>query len=80
MNLDAGRLTDVDTVIQVGGLDVLRDEGIAYVEALRAAGNEVEVYAYQGLPHVFPILFDVPQRDEYHRRQDDFKGKVVSGS
>ncbi|KAH8903278.1 hypothetical protein BR93DRAFT_198320 [Coniochaeta sp. PMI_546] len=74
------RLSDVDTVIQVGGLDVLRDEGIAYGEALMAAGTGAEVYAYRGLPHVFPIFFDVPQRDEYFRRQDEFIGRVVRES
>jgi hypothetical protein len=39
----------------------------------------VEAYAYQGLPHVFNIFFDLPQRDEYFRRQDAFIERVLNG-
>ncbi|KAB5575300.1 alpha/beta hydrolase fold-domain-containing protein [Coniochaeta sp. 2T2.1] len=66
-------------LIQVGGLDVLRDEGIAYGEALKAAGNEVEVYAYRGLPHVFNVFCDFPQREEYYKRQDEFIERLLRG-
>ncbi|KAB5518200.1 Alpha/Beta hydrolase protein [Coniochaeta sp. 2T2.1] len=66
-------------LIQVGGLDVLRDEGIAYGEALRAARNEVEVYAYRGLPHVFNVFCDLPQREEYYKRQDEFIERLLGG-
>ena len=68
-----------EIVIQVGGLDVLRDEGIAYGEALKAVGNEVDVYAYQGLPHVFNIFFVTPQRDQYYKRQDEFIARLLGG-
>ncbi|KAI0483197.1 Alpha/Beta hydrolase protein [Xylariaceae sp. FL0804] len=44
------------TLIQVAGADVLRDEGLAYAEALRAAGVEVETHVYPGVPHCFPTL------------------------
>ncbi|OBZ78666.1 hypothetical protein A0H81_01069 [Grifola frondosa] len=40
--------------IAVAELDILRDEGIAYGEKLKAAGAEVEVKIYKGAPH--PIM------------------------
>jgi len=69
------------TVIQVAGLDPLRDEGLAYAEALKDAGNKVEVYAYKGLPHVFAtMLITLPQVKQYYERQAAFIKGVVSAS
>jgi acetyl esterase/lipase len=59
-------------VIQIVGLDPLRDEGIAYATALKAAGypqfhapfihdsvrTEMDVYA--GIPHGFTLFPDLP--------------------
>jgi acetyl esterase len=38
--------------------DPLRDQGIAYAEALRGAGNVVEMTMYEGLFHGFFSMFD----------------------
>jgi acetyl esterase len=38
--------------------DPLRDQGIAYADALRAAGNEVEMTLYEGLFHGFFGMLD----------------------
>ena len=43
-----------DAWIGVCELDVLRDEGIMYGEALRKAGRTVEIKVYEGAPH--PIM------------------------
>jgi acetyl esterase/lipase len=40
--------------IGVAGLDILRDEGIAYGKILEQGGVEVEVQVYEGGPH--PIM------------------------
>ncbi|KNX39296.1 alpha/beta hydrolase [Luteipulveratus halotolerans] len=41
------------TLIQVAGCDPLRDEAEHYGELLRAAGNDVQVSRYAGMPHGF---------------------------
>ncbi|MFZ5442273.1 MAG: alpha/beta hydrolase [Myxococcota bacterium] len=40
-------------LVAVAGFDVLRDEGVAYAERLRAAGVEVELFVEQGHVHAF---------------------------
>src|SRR4051794_19968907 len=39
--------------------DPLRDQGIAYADALRAAGNDVQMTMYEGLFHGFFSMFDL---------------------
>lgn len=59
----------------------MRDEGIAYREALKAAGNEATTYVYQGLPHVFAsFLVTLPQTKLFYERQAAFIENVVNGS
>lgn len=68
-------------MIQVAGLDPLRDEAIAYAEALKAAGNDVTLHAYKGLPHVFPtLLVTLPQVKEFYSREESFIKGLVSKS
>lgn len=42
--------------IGVCELDILRDEGIAYGDKLKAAGVDVEVKVYKGAPHPIPAM------------------------
>lgn len=44
------------TLVVIGGLDVLRTEGEAYVEKLRAAGVKVDVTIWDGMPHPFMAM------------------------
>ncbi|KAL6231987.1 alpha/beta hydrolase fold-domain-containing protein [Aspergillus navahoensis] len=59
------------TLIQVAGMDPLRDEGLAYAEELRIAGVEVDVRIYAGVPHGFIFA------SELHYTKDYF-GAMVS--
>lgn len=45
-------------LVQTAGFDPLRDEGMDYVEKLKAAGNEVQHTNYEGLIHTY---FTMPE-------------------
>lgn len=55
-----GRLTDFARLalayIEVGDLDIFRDESIAYAAALAKAGVPVELHVHPGAPHGFERL------------------------
>ncbi|KAA1468765.1 hypothetical protein DENSPDRAFT_539888 [Dentipellis sp. KUC8613] len=44
-------------VIQVCGMDPLRDEGILYAQLLQEAGINTKLYIYPGVPHAFYLGF-----------------------
>lgn len=46
-------------VVAVAGYDPLRDDGVAYAEALRRAGNEVQLLEYPTLVHGFVVAGSV---------------------
>lgn len=63
-------------MIQIGGHDILRDDGFAYAEALQDAGVDVEMYAYNGVPHCFPpILRESPETAQFYDRFTKFVDK-----
>jgi len=53
----AARLTDFDGLpaayIEVGELDIFRDESLAYARQLLAAGVSTELHVHPGVPHAF---------------------------
>jgi acetyl esterase len=50
---DLGRFPPACVVI--GGIDPLRDDGLRFVEKLRAAGREVDEQFHEGMPHDFML-------------------------
>ncbi|KAF0325698.1 hypothetical protein GQ607_007140 [Colletotrichum asianum] len=70
------------TLIQCAGCDILRDEGLAYAEALEASGVDVEVHAYQGLPHCFPAVLPAAEEEvsRFYERYMAFLDKIAGGS
>ncbi|RAH66546.1 alpha/beta hydrolase [Aspergillus aculeatinus CBS 121060] len=43
------------TYIDVGALDIFRDEAIAFAAKIAAANIDLELHVYPGLPHIFEI-------------------------
>lgn len=47
-------------VVEVAEFDPLRDEGLLYAEALKAAGVPTEVHVVKGAPHGYDLVDDSP--------------------
>lgn len=66
-------------MVTVAGADPLRDEGIAYAQALRAAEVPVTLYAYQGVPHGFWAFEPLTACQLYFARLVDFVKNCAAG-
>ena len=60
---------DSDTYVDVGDLDIFRDEDITYARRLSAAGVPTELHVYPGCPHTFDGL--APGTDVVARALDN---------
>ncbi|KAI9874523.1 MAG: hypothetical protein M1830_009649 [Pleopsidium flavum] len=52
-------------IVQVAGLDPLRDEGLAYADAMKEAGVHVTLKVYPGLPHGFYMFPHLEASTQY---------------
>lgn len=64
------------TYLDVGDLDILRDEGIAYVQRLARAGVPVELHVHPGVPHGWERL--APQSQAAVRAMTDRVRAITS--
>ncbi|KAF2494368.1 hypothetical protein BU16DRAFT_562028 [Lophium mytilinum] len=65
-------------LIQVGGMDPLRDEGLAYAEALKNDDVDTTVKIYPGLPHGFVLAKDMDFVTKYYQAQVDWVEQRLS--
>ncbi|CAG9986532.1 unnamed protein product [Clonostachys byssicola] len=59
-------------LIQVAGMDPLRDEGYAYAEALKNSGVSVTLNTHAGMPHAFYVYSHFKKTKEYHEAVMEF--------
>jgi acetyl esterase/lipase len=57
------------TYLDVGELDIFRDEDIEYARRLAASGTPVELHVHPGVPHAFEAF--APDADVSHRARAD---------
>lgn len=53
-------------------MDPLRDEGIAYAQALEAAGVPTTLKPLKGVPHGFMMITSLRQTAEYYQNAVDW--------
>jgi acetyl esterase len=63
-------------VVTVAGYDILRDEGLAYVERMKSEGVEVEHKVYKGFPHCPYGMVEHPEIIDYYDRIVEFVRKT----
>ena len=54
-------------IIFVAGQDPLRDEAIAYAQALEKADVKTKLHIYQGVPHNFAEFEDLTMTKNFHK-------------
>ncbi|KAL4882113.1 alpha/beta hydrolase fold-domain-containing protein [Aspergillus karnatakaensis] len=59
-------------LIQIAGRDPIRDDGLAYSEALKKEGVPVKTKVYPGLPHAFHLFPDLEDTMVYHNTVVDW--------
>ncbi|HXK32795.1 MAG TPA: alpha/beta hydrolase [Dehalococcoidia bacterium] len=63
--------------VVVGGLDPLYDDGVQFVEKLRAAGRDVELHEYGDMPHEFGLYPQLTPLTDAMDRMSAFFTRVL---
>lgn len=73
-------ITKLTLVIVACGADPLRDEGMAYGQALDSAGADVQIDLYPGLPHGFVLEARLKSGGVFYERVVEFVQSVVDNA
>lgn len=65
--------------IIVGGIDPLYDDGVRFAEKLQAAGRDVELHDYEGMPHIFSFFPQLASMTDAHQRATAFFRRTLHG-
>jgi len=65
-------------LIQITGMDPLRDEAFAYADRLKEAGVHVDVETWPGLPHGFYTIPHLPATTEYYKKSAAWIKKLLA--
>ncbi|KAI0403068.1 alpha/beta hydrolase fold-domain-containing protein [Xylaria palmicola] len=66
-------------LIQSAGVDIFRDSGFAYADALAAAGVDAEMHCHGGVPHCFPAVIPThPHTPAFYERFNAFLRRHAS--
>jgi epsilon-lactone hydrolase len=68
------------TLIQVGSIEILRDDSVRFAERARKAGVDVECQVWAGMPHVWPLYSStLPEGREAVSKAGAFLREHIAG-
>ncbi|TKB57546.1 alpha/beta hydrolase [Ferrimonas aestuarii] len=69
----AAELHDLAPVlVQVGSIEILLDDSVRLANRIRHHGGEADLMIWPGLPHVFPLFYQLPEAKEALARCGEF--------
>lgn len=65
------------TLVVLGGIDPLHDEGLAFARKLEESGRQVEILDYPGMPHIFMLFPGIDEGEKSVAAMCAFLGQAL---